>query len=199
MAQGHDPPSPSWRLVPPAALAGALLGLVGGYLLGRGSAAEPPAVPASVPAGMDEATAAAMEAAREELARWKALADEDPSDPAPPRMVGDLYFEIRFYDRAAPWYERSLEAEDDPDVRNDLGFTLFLAGDVDGAALTLRDLVEAWPDHARGWLALGVVLLHGGGDAVAAGEAFEKAVDLDPDGPVGEEAARFLESMAEVA
>lgn len=148
---------------------------------------------------MDDQTARQMEAYRAEIARLQEAADASPEDPEPPLRIADMYFEVSLYDRAIPWYERALALEDSPAVRNDLGFTRYLAGDAEAAIATLRALTWVFPEYARGWLALGVVLVHSEGDAQEAAAAFNQAIELDPQGEVGVEARRQLAGLGESA
>ena len=140
-----------------------------------------------------------MEEYRARIQSWKDLAADSPDDPEPPLRVADMYFEVRLFDLAVPWYERSLAVADNPAVRNDLGFTLFQAGDPRAAVATLRTLTQAFPEYARGWLALGVVLAHSEGDPGEVAAAFARAVELDPVGEVGAEARRQLAGLGESA
>ncbi len=200
-ARSQNPVSPRSLLI------GLVLGLVGGYFLGRSESPVsqtglPPNHPSTAGTGdvgpvMDDATRMEMEAYREELEALRGVWEEDNEDWETALRVAEMYWEVAFYPQAVTWYERALAPRPNPDIQNDLGFATLLAGDVQGAIEVLKDLTGKHSDYARGWLSLGVAYLYGEENRVAAMEALSHAVSLNPTGEIGGEAARILDEMKE--
>lgn len=117
------------------------------------------------------------------------------SNPDLLRKRADTLFIARRYQEAIPVYRRILElAPADLETQNDLGLVLFYTGDKAGALGQLRGVTAAGPEFQRGWLTLGFVTLETG-DRSEAREALERAQQLGPDNPMGQEAASLLKLM----
>lgn len=153
---------------------------------------------------MDEQTAQQMNEYREELDGWKSVWENDNSNWMAALRVADMYYEVQFYDRSIPWYEKALSVNDVPNTRNDMAFAQFMAGvstpigataDSESFILasidTLEKLIVDYPDYPNGWLTYGFVMTNTGEKEIAF-SAFSKCSELDPDGAVGNEARSFL-------
>ncbi len=157
---------------------------------------------------LDEATAQQMNEYKQELDSWKARWEEDHANWMAALKVADMYYEVQFYDRSIPWYQKSLEHNNVRETRNDMAFAQFMAGiskrqsgsfeDSDifiaDSINTLESLLEDYPDYPTAWLTYGFVMVNTG-KADIAKDAFSKCSELDPLGPVGDEARAFLEQI----
>lgn len=83
-----------------------------------------------------------------------------------------------------------VELVNDADKRVQAGREALLSGDVDQALALFREALAMDRDNAPGHLNVGVALKLKG-DRAGALAAFEKARELDPEGPVGAEAERL--------
>jgi tetratricopeptide (TPR) repeat protein len=114
------------------------------------------------------------------------------TDPDQLNRAGDALFAQRRYAEAIPYYRRALElAPDEPDAGNDLGLSLYYAGQAGEALEVLRSAAQRSPAFQRIWLTLGFVSANTG-DRSAARDALGKARDMDPENDIGQEAARLL-------
>lgn len=118
-------------------------------------------------------------------------------DPVLLGQEADALFGAGRYTDAIPLYRRVLELDPgDIETYNDLGLALYYTGERAGALETLAKGTAAGPDFQRIWLTLGFVSLDAG-DRTQARTALERARDLGPDNPVGQEAIRLLARASE--
>lgn len=104
----------------------------------------------------------------------------------------DELFAQKRYAEAIPLYRRAIELDpDDLDAYNDLGLALHYGGQTQAGLETLRAGTDKDPAFQRIWLTLGFVSAQSGDPAVAR-EALQKALDMDPDNGIGQEATRML-------
>lgn len=87
-----------------------------------------------------------------------------------------------------------VEVIHDADAVVEAGRQSLLEGELDQALARFREALEMAPEHAGAHLNLGVALRLGG-DRDGAKQHFQTAAEKDPDGPVGREARRHLESL----
>lgn len=133
-------------------------------------------------------------AASDELQRYQAMMSGDAQGQGVDALIGrgDEHFERREYVEASAAYARALKmAPGDVELHNNLGLTLHYQGRTDEALAALRDGVQVDPGYQRIWLTLGFVQA-GMGDTAAARTALQRAVELAPDSPIGQEAERML-------
>jgi tetratricopeptide (TPR) repeat protein len=83
----------------------------------------------------------------------------------------------------------------EPWARKNLGGILLRQGRWNEAREHLKAALQRAPEDAQAWLLLGEVAGHGGDNATAK-SAWQRARQLDPDGPVGERAERILNRLA---
>jgi tetratricopeptide (TPR) repeat protein len=114
------------------------------------------------------------------------------SNPVLLRQKADDLFGQQRYGEAIPLYRRVLELDSTSlDAYNDLGLSLYYAGQLQAALDVLREGTAKDPSFQRIWLTLGFVSFQGG-DKSAAKTALEKARSLGPDNDIGREAERML-------
>ena len=104
----------------------------------------------------------------------------------------DELFAQKRYAEAIPLYRRAIELDPEGlDAYNDLGLALHYGGQTQAGLEILRVGTDKDPGFQRIWLTLGFVSAQSG-DAAGAGEALQKALDLDPDNGIGQEAKRLM-------
>lgn len=109
--------------------------------------------------------------------------------------AADRLFAARRFVEAIPIYQRVLELQpEDAETHNDLGLALHYVGRAQDAISTLKQGTELAPDFQRIWLSLGFVALQNGEPALAR-DALQRALALDPDTDIADEATRLLGLM----
>ena len=111
---------------------------------------------------------------------WNHALSLAPDSPDAHRQLGDAQFERGNFDEAGMHYRLALAA--DPGalvVIDSLVETLLAQSDTAAATEVLLDFLADHPRVAEAWCLLGKTRLVGG-DAVAAREAFEKALEVEP-------------------
>ena len=110
--------------------------------------------------------------------------DTDPNDVESRRALATVYFEAQRFDQAIPWYEEVLALNpDDVESSTRLG-TSFFYGDLPERALEQFDRsLEIEPNHAQTLLNLGIVKAFGLQDLEGATAAWNRVLEVAPDGP----------------
>lgn len=126
----------------------------------------------------------------------QSIVDEVASnDPAAVLQLANDYFAQKNYKKAGELYQRALKF--DPEnvaTYNELGLSLFYAGDSKQAVDVLQTGAAKQPGFQRIQLTLGFVLAQTG-DQSAAADSLRKAISLDPESTVGQEAKRLLSQI----
>jgi tetratricopeptide (TPR) repeat protein len=187
-------------------VAGALFGLLCGWMLGAQQVAPvqapaaqvaPAAAGGAAPAG---GTAQGSTARPIDLAQVQALekqAGERPSDAAVRTQLANLYFDAENYREATKWYEASLKiAPGNADVSTDLAVSYYYSNQVDQALAQFAKSLEIDPKHTKTWLNLGIVRAFGKQDLAGAGQAWNQVVALAPaDSPEARAARQALDGL----
>ncbi len=187
-------------------IAGALFGLLCGWMLGAQQVApvQGPAAPvaASAPAAAGGTAQAqgASTAPPIDLAAAQALekaAAEKPDDAVVRTQLANLYFDAEKYSDAAKWYEASLKiAPSNADVSTDLAVSYYYTNQVDKALAQFATSLEIDPKHSKTWLNLGIVRAFGKQDLEGAGQAWNQVVALAPaDSPEARAAKQALDGL----
>jgi cytochrome c-type biogenesis protein CcmH/NrfG len=164
-----------------------ILGLVGGYFMPVGKAANP-AHPA---AGVASARNAPHPAAT--LEQMKAVADtkaaplleklkSTPNDANLLAQVGAIYGSMHQFKEAARYYDKSLKL--DPKnipIRTELASCLYYDGDVDGALAQLDEALKYDPKDTNSLFNIGMIRWKGKKDAAGAIAAWETLLKAHPD------------------
>ncbi len=144
---------------------------------------------------------------QEQIDQFQGLVDANPQDTVALRGLGDAYLELgslqkeggdinsayRSFKSAVDNYRSYLAINpNDQEVHIDLGFSYFNLVMFDVAEKELRQVTVAAPDNQRAWLVYGVIL-----DRMIrtdeANAAWQKAYELNPSSPIGQEAKRFID------
>lgn len=183
------------------AVAGMLFGLIVGWMLGsqrppQAGVASPPSQVASSspPPAANAAQPVRLDPGR--MQELQALADQNPTDPAPRVQLGNLYFDAEQYTDAITWYESALTLNPkDPNVSTDLGVAYYYTNQPDRAISQFELSLNADPKHTKTLLNLGIVKAFGKQDLAAAAEAWQQVVALAPNSPEGQAAQKALEGI----
>lgn len=187
-------------------IAGALFGLLCGWMLGAQQAAPAagPAAPVAQAApasgGGQNAAQAGSTATPVDLRRVQELeaqAQQNPRDATPRTQLGNMYFDAEKYADAAKWYEASLQiAPNDPDVSTDLAVSYYYSNQTDRALEQFQKSLAADPKHTKTLLNLGIVRAFGKQDLAGAAEAWNQVVQLAPaDSPEARAARQALDGL----
>ena len=184
-------------------IAGALFGLIVGWVLGTQQAAGAARVAAlTAPAAQ---TAPAQQAAAQPPAapidpeRVKALeatAAQNPKDAQPRVQLGNMFFDGEKYPEAITWYEQALALNpSDTNVSTDLGVAYYYTNQADRALKQFDHSLSTDPKHIKTLLNVGIVRAFGKQDLAGAGQAWQRVVELSPDSPEGQAAKKGLEGI----
>jgi len=93
--------------------------------------------------------------------------------------LGNIFFELGNYPRAAVFYEQYLALQpDNLDATTDLAASYFSSGKTDQAIQTVNGVLAENPEHIKANFNLGIMLWQGKGDLVAAKKQLEKVIEL---------------------
>jgi cytochrome c-type biogenesis protein CcmH/NrfG len=175
-------------------VAGVLLGLLAGWIIGSQQGGRVPSPgqldQASPPAAQSRQTPAFDE---NRAAQLRAEAERDPRNAAPRVQLGNLYFDSERYDDAARWYSEALQI--DPrqvDVSTDLGIAYYYTNQPDRALEQFDKSLAIDPNHSKTLLNIGVVRAFGKQDLEGAAKAWQRVLEVAPN---SEEAARAKQGL----
>ena len=120
----------------------------------------------------------------QQLALLMQMSTEDPQDAAVQAEIGNIYFDREEYDKAIPFYRKSMELRPgDPYVETDLATCFYHLNRDDEALKILDEVLKNQPDFQQALYNKGVILIHGKNnikEGLAVWEELLKS-DLDPD------------------
>ena len=179
-------------------VAGIMLGLLAGWIIGSQQAVparlEPaPAQAASAPPGQQQAPPALDEAA---AAKLKSTADANPRDAATRIQLGNLYFDSGRFDDASRWYAAALEIEPrNVDASTDLGIAYYYMNQPDRALAQFERSLAVDPKHSKTLLNIGIVRAWGKQDLEGAAKAWQRVIDVAPGSEEASRAKQGLEGI----
>jgi len=177
-------------------VAGVLLGLLAGWIIGtqqapgaRTDAAAAPQQQASAPS--QQQTPPALDEKR--AAELKAAADNAPGDAAARVRLGDLYFDSGKFDEAVKWYKDALAIDPrDVNASTDLGIAYYYMNQPDRALEQFEKSLAIEPAHSKTLLNVGIVRAFGKQDLEGAAKAWERVIEVAPG---SEEAGRAKQGL----
>ena len=178
-------------------VAGVLLGLLCGWIIGsQQTIATPAATPSAQQAQAGQAAspqASGRALDENRVAQLESEAERDPRNAAPRVQLGNLYFDSERFDEAARWYAAALEVNPrDVNVSTDLGITYYYTNQPDKALAQFEKSLAIDPRHSKTLLNVGVVRAWGKQDLEGAARAWEKVIEVAPQ---SEEAARAKQGL----
>ncbi len=184
-------------------IAGALFGVIVGWVLGTQQAArtarETAPVAQAAPAQQQQQQAAAPQPVPIDPARVKTLeeaAGKDPKDVQTRVQLGNMFFDAEQYPQAITWYEQALALNPaDTNVSTDLGVAYYYTNQADRALAQFDQSLKNDPKHVKTLLNVGIVRAFGKQDLAGAGQAWQTVVDLSPESPEGQAAKKGLEGI----
>ena len=178
-------------------IAGVLLGLLGGWIIGSQQAAAPggasptaQAAQAAAPAGQQR-TAPVLDENR--AAQLRAQAERETRNAEVRAQLGNLYFDGERFDEAEKWYKAALEIEPkNVNVSTDLGITYYYTNQPDRALEQFEKSLAIDSKHSKTLLNIGVVRAWGKQDLEGAAKAWQRVIEVAPN---SEEAARAKQGL----
>ena len=177
-------------------VAGVLLGLLVGWILGAqqgsgpGTIIAPTPQVATAPAAQQPAPPALDE---RRAAQLKTQAEREPRNAEPRVQLGDLYFDSERFDEATRWYLAALEiTPNDVNVSTDLGIAYYYTNQPDRALEQFDRSLAIDPKHSKTLLNVGVVRAWGKQDLDGAAKAWQRVIEVAPN---TEEAARAKQGL----
>jgi tetratricopeptide (TPR) repeat protein len=179
-------------------VAGVLLGLLAGWIIGSQQGGGPAVVPP--PAVQQQTTAPSQGGGsappaldENKVAQLRSEAERAPQDPAPRVQLGNLYFDGERFEDAIRWYAEALAI--DPHqvgVSTDLGIAYYYTNQPDKALEQFDKSLAIDPAHSKTLLNIGVVRAFGKQDLQGAARAWERVIEVAPNTP---EAARAKQGL----
>jgi tetratricopeptide (TPR) repeat protein len=122
---------------------------------------------------------------------WASEASVYASDDAGSAHVTELY------DKAIGYFDQYLGINDSAVVKSNRAMCHLYKGDADAALQQLQDVTSETPDYGPAWVNIGIIKEYQG-DTDAAKEAYQKAVEADPNDEYGakSQADRRLAALA---
>jgi cytochrome c-type biogenesis protein CcmH/NrfG len=181
-------------------IAGALFGLIVGWVLGSQQTARiartdaPVAQAAPAQQQPPQPQAVPLDAAR--VKALESTAAGNPQDVASRVQLGNMHFDAEQYPAAITWYEAALKLNpSDANVSTDLGVAYYYTNQPDRALTQFDHSLSIDPRHIKTLLNVGIVRAFGKQDLAGAGRAWQQVVDLSPDSPEGQAAKKGLEGI----
>jgi len=176
-------------------VAGVLLGLLTGWIIGSQQA--PAARVDAAPAPAQQASASeaqgqpALDAKR--AAQLQAAADSDPKDAESRVRLGDVYFDGGRFDDAVKWYSAALAINPrHVNASTDLGIAYYYMNQPDRALAQFDKSLAIEPAHSKTLLNIGIVRAFGKQDLPGAAKAWQRVIDVAPG---SDEAARAKQGL----
>lgn len=184
-------------------IAGALFGLIVGWVLGSQQTAGVTRALAAPPAAQQQAAPPAQQAQSqatpldpERVKAMQNVAQQDPKDIQSRVQLGNMYFDAEQYSDAIKWYEQAIALNaTDPNVSTDLGVAYYYTNQPDKALAQFDRSLAIDPKHVKTLLNVGIVRAFGKQDLAGAGKAWQQVVDLAPNSPEGQAAKKGLEGI----
>ena len=182
-------------------IAGALFGIIVGWVLGSqqaaGTARLAAPVAQSAPAQPQQAGAPAPATIDPERVKaLESVAAQNPNDAQPRIQLGNMFFDAEQYAQSITWYEQALKINaGDANVSTDLGVAYYYTNQPDRALAQFDQSLKTDPKHVKTLLNVGIVRAFGKQDFAGAAQAWQQVVDLAPNSPEGQAAKKGLEGI----
>lgn len=184
------------------AVAGALFGLIVGWIIGTQQATPRHVLPAAT--AQAQAPAAAQAAApatrpmldESQVTAMRNVAERDAKNVESRIRLGDLYYDAERYQDAIKWYEEAFALDSkNANVSTDLAVCYYYTDQVDRSLAQFDLSLKADPGHVKTYLNMGVVKAFGKQDLKGAAEAWEQVLKLAPGSQEAQAAKRSLDNL----
>lgn len=177
--------------------------LIGGYLLGIGTAVLIQERPVPTPGPGPEAAptpvappSSALGSFSSEIRELKNIVEKDPSNHGAWLRLGNLYFDTDQFTDAIDAYTKTLELRpNDPDVITDRAIMYRRIGDFEKAVAELRRAAEMDPKHLNAPLNLGVILRYDLNDVPGAIQAWQMYLSRNPPAEMAEKIRKEIQAL----
>ena len=181
-------------------IAGALFGIIVGWVLGSQQAASTARVAApaaqAAPAQQQGSASPAVPLDPDRVKALENVAAQNASDVQSRVQLGNMYFDAEQYPQSITWYEQALKINpNDANVSTDLGVAYYYTNQPDRALAQFDQSLKADPKHVKTLLNVGIVRAFGKQDFGGAAKAWQQVVDLAPNSPEGQAAKKGLEGI----
>ena len=178
------------------AAAGVLFGLIAGWVIGSGQAANRPPTPTAQAGPATAGSAGPPPLDEAAVSAYRTMAEREPTNAEPRVRLGNLYFDAERFNDAIDWYTQALELQpNNPDVSTDLGVAYYYTNQHDRALEQFTHSLKVDPRHTKTMLNVGIVKAQGKKDLAGAIEAWEQVVKMAPDSPEGQTARQLIDSL----
>ena len=117
----------------------------------------------------------------ERIGALQQLSAREPENPDYPAQIGNLYYDSSQYDKAAEYYQRSLDIRPrDPNVETDLATCLHYLGKDDRSLQMLDNVLAYNPGFTQAKFNKGIVLIEGKKDVKGGISVWEDLLRSDP-------------------
>ena len=174
-------------------VAGALFGVIAGYVIASHRLIGPVAVPA-VATQATAAPATTPVVDERELQTFKDILARDPGNVRAAVELGNRLYDAGRYGEAVPYYQQAFAR--DPGnigVSTDLATALWYAGQADAALAQFDRSLAIDPTHPQTLFNIGIVKRDGTQDLAGAIEAWERLRAARPDSPEAQRAAGLID------
>ena len=180
-----------------SAIAGALFGLMAGYVIGaqtvRAGVAFAGTPPVAV-APIQPAAPAPPFVNEGELQAYRNILAADPKNAKAATELANRLYDAGRYAEAVPNYQQAFALEPkNVNVSTDLGTALWYSGRADDALAQFARSLTVNPTHPQTLFNVGIVRSEGKQDAAGAIEAWEKLLSTNPSYPEAEKVRRLIE------
>lgn len=128
-----------------------------------------------------------------EIARLKALLNENPGDKAAAVSLGNLYFDIKDAAQAIVYYTYVLRSDPhQPEVCTDMGTMYWQNGNTSFAETTYRAVIKNHPGFGNAYINLGLLLRDAKSDANQASTVWKELIEKWPSHPATMRARSLL-------
>lgn len=139
---------------------------------------------------------AEIEAYENQKAEYERVLKNHPDDLEALVGLGNLYFDAKKYQSAVELYKRALRLEPkNANVRTDMAISYFNLKLTDAAIREVKQVIKDHPEHAYAHYNLGVFLWFGKADHQGALAAFQKYLELEPEGTLSERAKASIQQL----
>ena len=131
-----------------------------------------------------------------ELAELEQLSAKDPGNANYRTRIGNIYYDMDQYGKAAVYYKESLELNPrDPNVETDLAVCYHYLGENDKSLEILDKVLQYSPNFAQAMFNKGIVLISGKGDKKGGIAVWERLLREHPDFPRRAELQQSIDQL----